>query len=161
MNQTKILSIDDDPEISSILRCRLELYNVNVLRAFSGMQGFWTAVSDQPAVIISDLVMPDGEGTYVFSRMQSHPLTRQIPFIVLTGQGNPGIKRRLLNLGVTAYLPKPFVFNDVLSELRRHIDLPDQCMERRPADVEGQSQRVLTELFSDGKQGPSSAGRLR
>jgi DNA-binding response OmpR family regulator len=125
MCQLKILSIDDDPEISSILHARLQPYHIDVLRAFSGMQGFWTAIVDRPSVIISDLVMPDGQGNYIFSRFQNHSLTKDIPFIVLTGQGNEAVKRSLLNLGVAAYLEKPFVFKDLLTELSRHIEIPD------------------------------------
>lgn len=135
MVHPKILCIDDDPEITSIIRARLEPYQVDVLRAFNGMQGFWTAVSDQPAVIVSDLNMPDGQGNYVFSRMQSHPLTREIPFIVLTGESNPAVKRTLLSLGVAAYLRKPFAITTLLNELKQYIDIPERQPDQRPFNV--------------------------
>ena len=45
-----------------------------------------------PDVIVTDMVMPDGEGTYVMGRLKSHPLTGNIPVIVLSGQANPALK---------------------------------------------------------------------
>jgi DNA-binding response OmpR family regulator len=149
MGNPKILSIDDDPEISSLLHARLAVYRIDVLRAFSGMQGFWTAVADQPMVIVSDLVMPDGQGDYVYTRMQSHPLTRDIPFIVFTGQGNSAIKRSLLSMGVAAYLQKPMDFSVLLKEVKRHIDVNDQHLDSLRFNV---SRSSLTETTLHGRE---------
>ncbi|HWA99276.1 MAG TPA: response regulator, partial [Pirellulales bacterium] len=118
-----VLCIDDDPDISKIIRLRLAPYGIEVRRAFKGMQGYWTSLDIKPDVIISDMVMPDGEGNYLYSRLQSHPLTKDIPFIVLTGQQDSGLRRKMLSMGVDAYLSKPIVFDELLAQLRRHIAL--------------------------------------
>ena len=119
----RILCIDDDPAISKILKLRLEQYGVDVVRAFSGMQGYWTALETHPDVIITDLSMPDGEGNYVFMRLKNHPLTENTPVFVLSGQDNPAVKRTLTALGVDAFLGKPLVLDNLLHHLRRHIKL--------------------------------------
>jgi CheY-like chemotaxis protein len=124
--QATVLCIDDDPEISKILKKRLSTYGVNVLRAFGGMQGFWTAVDSRPDVIISDMAMPDGDGSYILGRIKSHPLTEDVPVIILTGQTNPGVKRAMMSMGVSAYLTKPLIFSDLLQALREHIELPEK-----------------------------------
>jgi DNA-binding response OmpR family regulator len=80
--------------------------------------------------------MPDGEGNYIFGRFKSHPLTKDIPILVLTGQENPGLRRLMLSLGADAYLQKPVDLGELLSHLRRHIDLPARAtdeLERHPA----------------------------
>ena len=124
--QPVVLCIDDDPDISHTIMIRLRPYGVDVQRAFDGMQGFWTALDVKPDVVLLDLQIPDGEGNYVFSRFEDHPLLRNIPVIVLTGVANPAVKRTMLSMGVDAYLEKPLVFDELLRELRRHVDLPEK-----------------------------------
>ena len=121
----KVLSIDDDPAISEVLMHRLRAYGVDVIRAFNGTQGYWTALDMRPDVIISDMIMPEGDGNYMFMRLKDHPLTADIPVIVLTGQKNPALKRQMLSLGVDAYFTKPLNFDELLKELRRHIDFSE------------------------------------
>ena len=78
--------------------------------------------------------MPDGEGSYLFRRLKQHPLTENIPVVVLTGQTNPAVKRQLLSVGVAEYLLKPLVFSDLLAVLNRYVKLPTSrgphCAER-------------------------------
>jgi DNA-binding response OmpR family regulator len=121
----RVLCIDDEPDISRIIKIRLEQYGVDVRRAFNGMQGYWLAIDMRPDVIVTDMVMPDGEGTYVMGRLKSHPLTQEIPVIVLSGQDNPALKRQMLSLGASAYLIKPLVVDELIRELRTHIVLPE------------------------------------
>ncbi|HEX3725912.1 MAG TPA: response regulator [Pirellulales bacterium] len=116
--QPRVLVIDDDPQISQAIKFRLETYGIEVVRAFDGMPGFWTALETRPDVIVCDLVMPDGEGNYLLSRFRSHTFTKDVPIIILTGQTNPALKRQMLSLGVSAYLTKPLVFDELLAELR-------------------------------------------
>lgn len=119
----KILSIDDDEEISQFLKTRLKPYGLNVVHAFSGMQGFWTAIVERPDVVITDLGMPDADGNYVFRRLRMHPFTKDTPVIVLSGQRNPSIKREMLSIGVDGFLTKPIVLDELLGILRRHVPL--------------------------------------
>lgn len=117
----KVLCIDDDPDVSKAIKLRLEQHGFEVIRAFDGMQGFWTALDTRPDAIICDMVMPDGEGNYLFSRFRSHTLTKDVPIIILTGQANPALKRQMLSVGVDAYLAKPLIFDELLGELQRVV----------------------------------------
>ncbi len=128
--RTKVLCIDDDPDISDILRIRLGPYNVEVLRALSGIQGFWTALGERPDAIICDMCMSEGDGNYTVSRLKSHPLTKDVPVIVLTGQKSPIVRRIMLRQGVEAYLPKPLVFEELLRRLRKVLKLPPDAVRR-------------------------------
>jgi DNA-binding response OmpR family regulator len=125
-----VLCIDDDADVSKALKIRLAAYNIEVLRTFNGMHGYWTAIGDRPDAIICDMCMPEGEGNYIFSRLKSHPLTQNVPVIVLTGQRNPAMKRMMLSLGVSAYLFKPLDFDELLRELRAQLALPDHPANR-------------------------------
>jgi DNA-binding response OmpR family regulator len=120
----RILCVDDDADISKVIKLRLQPLGIEVIRAFSGMQGFWCCLDSRPDVVITDLCMPDGEGNYLFCRLKQHPLTQDTPVIILTGQNNPAVKRHLLSVGVDAYLTKPLVFDDLMAQLRRFVDVP-------------------------------------
>jgi signal transduction histidine kinase len=113
----RVLCIDDDPEFSETVAHRLRTHDIDVVRAFDGTQGYWTALRERPDVILLDLTMPEGEGNYVFARLRSHPLTEKIPVIVVTGQANPAVKREFLSLGVSGYLVKPLEWQQLMDEL--------------------------------------------
>ena len=138
----KVLVIDDDPEISRALKIRLRPYGLEVLPAFSGMQGYWTAFRENPDVIITDYKMPEGHGDFAVGRLRMHKLTQDIPVIVLTGynvdgQTDHGLQRDLYNLGVTTILTKPLDFENLLDALRLHIEVPDspaQAVVHGPAE---------------------------
>ena len=123
MVNAEVLCIEDDPDLSLFIAMKLQRYGVQVTRAFSGMEGYWKALREQPAAIVSDLAMPDGNGNYILYRLKSHPLTRDIPFIVLTGKCNPGVELNLLSSGAAAYLRKPFIVEELLAALRPFISL--------------------------------------
>ena len=122
-SRPRIMSIDDDPDFSKALKLRLEPYGVEVFRTFSGMQGFWTCLDIRPEVIILDLKMSDGDGSYVMQRLQSHSLTQKTPVIILTGQKNPALRRQLLSQGAVAYLNKPLVMDELLAHLLPFVPL--------------------------------------
>ena len=118
-----VLFIEDDPDFSLAIGMRLKHYGIDISSAFSGTEGFWKAVCEHPAVIVSDLSMPDGDGQYLLGKVKNHPLTRDIPFIVLTGRHELGLERHLRALGAAAYLRKPLVLSELLAALRPHIPI--------------------------------------
>ena len=121
----KVLVIDDDPGIPQALEIRLDAYGVEIVSAHSGMQGFWKALKELPAAIITDYTMPDGSGNYIVSRLKRHSLTQHIPIIVLTGRTNDfSIRRAMFNLGVSAFLTKPVDFEALIAELHQYIQFP-------------------------------------
>jgi CheY-like chemotaxis protein len=126
----KILCVDDDSDFTLALGMRLRELGTFPIRGFTGTQGFEVALSERPDVIITDLHMPDGEGSYLIGRLKSHPLTREIPVIVITGQRNPGILRDIRNLGADTYLMKPIVMSSLIEELSRFVTLPNVEGER-------------------------------
>jgi DNA-binding response OmpR family regulator len=120
----KVLLIDDDPDVSKALGLRLRACGVQAFRAFTGMQGYWAALSQKPAVIVSDLGMPDGEGNYLLLRLKMNPLTARIPVIILTGKVDTALERHMRSIGAAAYFTKPADFAALVGELQKHIPLP-------------------------------------
>ncbi len=123
-----VLAVDDDPLISKALSVRLAAHGVEVLRAYNGMQGYWTALREIPDVIITDYRMPEGQGNMLLGRLNSHPLTKEIPVIILSGGRLKGdrdfaLERELATLGAIRYFSKPLDFEALLKELEKHIPI--------------------------------------
>lgn len=130
-----VLIIDDDPDVSKALKLRLRQYGIEVLRAFNGMQGYWTALKSLPDVVICDFNMPEGCGNYVLGRLKDHSLTRNIPVVFITGRTidgrrDFGLERDLISLGAVKFMTKPVDFNELLSTLRRFIDIPQRSPQK-------------------------------
>ncbi len=121
---TRILAIDDDPHISRAIQCRFAACGVDVLRAFDGLEGIEIAVAEKPDLIITDLTMPRAHGEEVVRCLKNHPETGQIPIIVVTGEPDGRLERKLRNLGVDDYLNKPVEFEVLRAAVEALIDLP-------------------------------------
>lgn len=116
----RILLIDDDPAIATAVGLQVQSHNIDTLAAFSGEQGIWLAVTEKPDVIITDMRMANGDGEFVVDCLKSRIDTCTIPIIVLTGQRDDDLKRRMFTLGVEHYLHKPLKFDKLLEILARY-----------------------------------------
>jgi DNA-binding response OmpR family regulator len=116
-----VLCIDDDPQVSEVICDRLNDYEVKLLSAFSGMQGLWIAATNKPDVIITDLLMPMGDGATIIECLRQNANTASIPIIVLTARRESGLRHHMKEIGADGFLNKPILFNDLLEELRRYI----------------------------------------
>ncbi|MCZ6653554.1 MAG: response regulator [Planctomycetota bacterium] len=113
----RVLVVDDDPSVTEALRIRLESSNYRVICAHGGAAAYWAAMKQKPNIITLDIGMPELDGADLLKKLKSHPLTRGIPVIVLTGNTDQSTKKELLNLGAAAYLTKPFRSSDLLLEI--------------------------------------------
>ena len=119
-----VLCVDDDPDISEALARAFHRYGIRVLRAFLGIEGFSQAVTEKPDVIILDLAMPKGQGAEILECLKRNPQTADIPVLILTGNNDPDLKRKVENLGAARYFNKPIPFNEMLDEISRHLTAP-------------------------------------
>ena len=124
----KILIVDDDANILTVLKIKLSTYGARVVTARNGDDGFTVAVTEMPDVIVTDYSMPGGSGEQLIHRLKSDPVLKDIPVIVLTGRTLPHDANAALSLelgGAVALLTKPFEEAQFLAELQKHISLPN------------------------------------
>jgi two-component system, OmpR family, alkaline phosphatase synthesis response regulator PhoP len=113
----RVLIIDDEETIQTVVQFGIRMRaGWQVLTASSGMQGIQTAQSEQPDVILLDVMMPEMDGIETFKNLQSYPETEQIPVIFLTAKAQTAEKRQFNDLGVSGVITKPF----------NSLDLPEQ-----------------------------------
>jgi CheY-like chemotaxis protein len=82
----RVLLIDDDSDISRFLTSRLEKCGIDVQYACDAQQGYRMACKDEPAVIVTDYFMPNGDAQYLLTRLRTTAATANIPVIVLSGR---------------------------------------------------------------------------
>jgi len=88
MQQTKakkILVVDDEPDVVAYVRTFLEDNGFTMLDAANGKEGFATAKSGHPDLIILDITMPEESGVRMFRNLQEDAETANIPVVILTG----------------------------------------------------------------------------
>jgi CheY-like chemotaxis protein len=82
----RVLLVDDDSDVARFLTSRLEKCGIEVTYASDAAQGFRMACRDEPAVIVMDYFMPDGDAQYLLMRLRTNEATANIPVIVLSGR---------------------------------------------------------------------------
>ena len=104
----KVLLIDDDEDVTSLLTFRLKTKGFEVLVANKGTIGIAKAIKEQPDIICCDLMIPEMDGFAIAKHLHNQEKTKNIPIILLTGAMSPEIIKKTQNTNIKDYLPKPF-----------------------------------------------------
>lgn len=105
---SKILIIEDNPDVRENVAEILELSGYEVLTAENGKIGVQLASKEEPNLIICDVMMPELDGFGVLHILGKNPKTASIPFIFLTAKAEKVDFRKGMNLGADDYITKPF-----------------------------------------------------
>jgi len=120
----KILIIEDDKDMATVLAMRLTKAGFEVKFAQDAAFGVKEAHKFKPQLIILDLGLPAGGGFAVLERLKLSTHTDQIPVFVLTGSGDDSNKEKALQMGAQQYIPKPYEFETLLSEIKKAVGEP-------------------------------------
>ena len=104
----RVLVIDDEAPIRLLCRVNLEAEGMSVSEAGEGPGGLELARSEQPEVILLDVMMPGLDGWRVAERLLEDPVTRDIPIVFLTARADIRDRARGIDLGGLDYVTKPF-----------------------------------------------------
>jgi putative two-component system response regulator len=116
-----ILLVDDDPVNIQVLSILLgDKYNIMV--ASSGAQALQLA-TEQPDLILLDIIMPEMDGYEVCRRLKSAPAISGIPVIFVTGMNDPEDEIKGLSLGAVDYFIKPLHAAITLARIKNHLEL--------------------------------------
>jgi len=112
---TRVLVVDDEPQIRRALRMSLEAHGYEVRTASNGGEAVVAAAEEAPDLMFVDLGLPDLDGTEVIRRVRTFS---QVPVIVLSVRDRQGDKVAALDAGADDYVTKPFGMEEVLARLR-------------------------------------------
>jgi CheY-like chemotaxis protein len=85
-SRPRVLLVDDDNDVNLLLASRLGKCGIDVAYAPDAPQGLRIACRDEPAVIVTDYFMPNGDALYFLTRLRTTEVTANIPVIVLSGR---------------------------------------------------------------------------
>lgn len=106
---SKILVIEDDPDIQQLIHLSLEFTGgYQVALASNGPEGLEKAAGENPDLILLDAMMPGMDGFEVCRRLKADPATAAIPVVFLTAKAQASEIEEGLRLGASGYLTKPF-----------------------------------------------------
>ncbi len=112
---TRVLVVDDEPQILRALRTSLQGAGYEVVTAETAEQALTALAVDPPDAVILDLVLPDGRGTDVTRELRAWS---RVPVIVLSAVGDESEKVAALDAGADDYVTKPFGIDELLARLR-------------------------------------------
>jgi two-component system KDP operon response regulator KdpE len=112
---TKVLVVDDDPQLARALRINLRARDHDVHVAATGTEALRMAASVEPELVILDLGLPDLDGVEVIHGLRGWS---QVPIIVLSGRGGGPDKVAALDAGADDYVTKPFGMDELLARIR-------------------------------------------
>lgn len=116
MTAAKILVIEDDVRLASILQRGLEESGMQVLIAYDGELGLKLFESYHPDLVITDLILPRINGLELSKQLRAkYP---QVPIIMLTALGTTDDKVEGFDAGADDYLVKPFDFRELLARVK-------------------------------------------
>ena len=108
MNQKpKVLIVDDEPFNVDYLQQRLEDCDYHLLTAFNGREALEKIESQQPDLILLDLIMPVVDGFAVLAQVKADPVLRDIPIIIISAEKDSRSVVKGIKQGAEDYLTKP------------------------------------------------------
>ncbi len=113
----RILFVDDDPSVVAAMERNFRPYKIRLTRAYHGMQGILSAVTEKPNLIITDMSMPLATGEELIECLARNPNTTQTPIVILTGDSKVQLTTRFKQLDVVAVLHKPLKFENLVKEI--------------------------------------------
>ncbi|GAB4499093.1 MAG: hypothetical protein OHK0052_13490 [Anaerolineales bacterium] len=132
-----ILLVEDVPNILELLSVTLRFHGYPIITATNGVEGLQQVEREKPALVISDILMPQMDGYAMVYRLRTNPLTRHIPIIFLSATYvTPEDKEFGINLGAIRFLEKPVDIEELLASVREALtqplaDLPSLPEERQ------------------------------
>jgi DNA-binding response OmpR family regulator len=114
----RVLLVDDDTEIVESMRTVLESKGYEILVARDGNQGLVMAESENPDLVVLDMMMPKRSGFLVLERLRR---SRPVPMRVIMITANEGSRHKAYAemLGVDDYIRKPFAMDRLLDSVQR------------------------------------------
>jgi CheY-like chemotaxis protein len=115
----KLLIVDDESDIISLLKLVLEAEGYQVVSAQSGDEAIQLAGLEAPDLILLDLMMPGKSGLETCRYMRGQPKTKNTPVIVFSALGRDVDKKLTAEAGANAHLTKPFHNIGLITEVKR------------------------------------------
>ena len=120
--QPLILAVDDNDDNLQLLAQLLVLMEYSFITATNGFTAIDFAHKYQPKLILLDMMLPDLSGLEVASRLKQNAQTAAIPIIAVTAMARVEDKESFIKAGCIDYITKPFVPNNLVQTVCKHLN---------------------------------------
>jgi two-component system, OmpR family, phosphate regulon response regulator PhoB len=117
-DKTKVLIVEDEVAITTLLKYNLEKEGFTVITAADGEEGVNLVKEHRPDVVVLDWMLPKLTGIEVCKQIRWHQDTKNTPVIMLSARGEEGDRIRGLDSGADDYMVKPFSPPELISRIR-------------------------------------------
>jgi DNA-binding response OmpR family regulator len=124
-----ILAVDDERDVTELIRFHLSRAGYEVLTASSGREAIETIRCCRPDLVLLDLMLPDIDGFGVCEILRRNAATAAIPIMILSAWATTDARHLGLELGALDYVTKPFSPSDLVDRINRLFRL---CPEITP-----------------------------
>jgi two-component system, OmpR family, KDP operon response regulator KdpE len=154
---TRVLVVDDEPQILRALAINLRARGYDVRTAGSGTEALTVAAAHPPELVVLDLGLPDMDGTEVIAGLRGWTTA---PVLVLSGRSDSGDKVDALDAGADDYVTKTFGMDELLARLRAMVRRASHGAEDSPVVSFGDvvvdlAQRRVTRAGADVRLTPT------
>ena len=117
-DKPRILVVDDEAQLTRVLRTGLKSRGFDVRTAADGLSAFETFKDWNPNLVITDLAMPNMNGLELCRQLRT---ISQVPIIILSAKGEEKIKVEALDIGADDFVTKPFGIDELLARVRASL----------------------------------------
>jgi hypothetical protein len=163
--ESTILIVDDERDLVEMLAYNLEKRGYRVIKAYDGFEAWQKIESEEPDLLILDLMMPNLDGWELcrMVRRSQNKATQEMGILMLTAKAMPEDKVYGLEIGADDYLSKPFSLNELIlrvakliqkqrtvSQLKEEIDSLGSLVEKKESDLKTLAHDLKSPLISIG-----------
>ncbi len=118
-----ILVVDDDKEVREILSFVLKHNNFEVILASDGAQIQQVLLQRVPDLILLDVMMPGEDGFHLCRYLRQHPLTQNVPIMIMTAHAEDIYQRISKDVGASEHITKPFHPLDLTEKVKALLNV--------------------------------------
>ena len=118
----RVLAVDDEPHILKLVSFSLASHGFEVLQASDGMTAASMAESEQPDLILMDVMMPILNGYDACERIKANPKTAHIPVVMLSAKSQAAEQTEGLARGALCYITKPFTPKELVQRVNELLE---------------------------------------
>ena len=115
---SRVLIVEDEPDIRALLAFHLEREGFQVARSSSGADAIRQVRASPPDLVLLDLMLPEIDGLDVCRRLRQDPATASLPIVMITAKGEEVDRVLGLELGADDYIVKPFSPKEMVARVR-------------------------------------------
>ena len=132
---TRVLIVEDDPNIVDLMRANLAVRGFDTLVSFDGSKALTLMETEQPDMVLLDLMLPEVDGFELCRQIRERS---NVAIIVVSARGGERDKVTALNMGADDYMTKPFGIEELLARILATL------RRTRPAEAAGEAPSVIT-----------------